>query len=83
VISEIRLALRVIGFGAAALPLTAPAAEEPIWAKQAIVLDLSCSSVSRIIESPDHRSSIQVLCRRPQSGDPIYFASGQRQRRST
>ncbi len=52
--------------------LAAHAAEEPIWAKQATALDLSCSSQSRFIASPDHQSSIEVLCQKRQNDNPTY-----------
>ncbi len=50
----------------------AQAIEQPIWAKQATALDRSCSSQSRSIASPDHQSSVEVLCHTRPNDDPIY-----------
>ena len=51
---------------------SAGAAEKPIWARQATVLDLSCSSHTQPIASPDHRGSVEVLCEKRENEDPTY-----------
>ena len=47
-------------------------AEQPIWAKHATALDLSCSPKSKIIYSPDHLSSVRVLCHKIGVDDATY-----------
>jgi hypothetical protein len=48
------------------------AAEGPIWARGATVLDLSCTSRHLPIAAPDHQSSILVLCKKRKDEDPTY-----------
>jgi hypothetical protein len=36
--------------------------DPPIWSKQAIPFDLSCTTKTRVIRSPDHRSSVEISC---------------------
>jgi hypothetical protein len=46
--------------------------DKPIWAKQATVLDLSCSPQEQLIASPNHRSLLQVVCNKHGHDDPSY-----------
>jgi len=52
-------------------PSAAP--EKPIWARDAIALDLSCAPHSRSITSPDRRLSAEVICRNSKGEDPTYL----------
>ncbi len=46
------------------------AREKPIWARQATVLDLGCTSHPQTITSPDHQSSAKVVCTNHKGSDP-------------
>ena len=46
--------------------------EPPIWAKQSIALDLSCSSQAKTIASPDRQYMLQVICTKHGEDDPTY-----------
>ena len=54
------------------LQAAAKSLNNPIWAKQATVLDLSCSSHEQSIPSPDRRSALHVLCNKREGNDPTY-----------
>jgi hypothetical protein len=60
----------VLGLGVA--DCYANSAKKPIWSRQAIALDLSCSQKPTPISSPDHRYRIDVLCRKQSDKDPTY-----------
>jgi len=45
---------------------------QPIWAKKAAVLDLSCKQNPAGIQSPDQRSVVQVICDYHEGEDPTY-----------
>lgn len=49
-----------------------PRLDKPIWARQATVLDLSCSPHPRSITSPNHNSSVEVICSKHEGNDPTY-----------
>lgn len=46
--------------------------EKPTWAKRATVLDLSCAKHPSGVESPDHQSSVEVICNEHDNDDPTY-----------
>jgi len=46
--------------------------EKPIWANGATVLDLSCTSHTQTIASPDYRSSVTVVCTNHEDSDPTF-----------
>lgn len=54
--------LAVIVFNVGSNPLIAQPADKPIWAKQATTLDMSCTSNSLVIASPDHQATVKVIC---------------------
>src|SRR5271168_4931756 len=47
-------------------------AAEPIWAKHATPLDLSCSTHPHSIPSPDHRFLAEALCHGRKGYDPTF-----------
>lgn len=61
----------VLGLVGVGVSYASPA-EKPIWANGASALDVGCLHGSRLIPSPDHRSSVSVLCHREGDGDPTY-----------
>jgi len=48
---------------------------KPIWAKQATVLDLSCSPHPQSIASPNRQSSVEIVCSKHEGDDPTYSLS--------
>lgn len=46
--------------------------EKPIWSKNAISLDLSCANPPTQIASPDHRSSVEIVCNLQKKQYPTY-----------
>jgi hypothetical protein len=53
-------------------PSAVATSEQPIWAKQATALDLSCSSRTRAISSPNRQYTLQVVCTKHGEDDPTY-----------
>src|ERR1039458_10273051 len=45
---------------------------EPIWARQATVLDRDCLQQTQSIPSPDHRFFVEIVCQKREADDPTY-----------